>query len=182
MLEYDNTIDDIVALQLYYFGNSPKVKSKLRLQFLIIVVALGVAIIVGTGSWRDAVVPVTASTVLGCLILQSKGLSLVARSTEKTVRKNLAQHSTSTHYRLALDEETLNEECHVGTHAIRYKALGDIKETPSHIFIYVNPLSYGLVVIPKRGQDSLALENFLRELRGRMAPKQDAATGIPDES
>jgi hypothetical protein len=173
MLEYENTIDDIVAFQLYHLANSPTVKNKIRVHFVVIIVALGAAIFLATGSWRDAVVPVTATTLLGYLILQSKGLGLVAQSQGKTLRKSLAEQNAEAicgRRRLVLSENTLNEETAIVTHAIRYTALGEIKDTEKYIFIYVNPL--GAIVIPRRDQDPLMLESFIREVRNRMSPEQ----------
>lgn len=99
---------------------------------------------------------------MGYLILQSKGLALASQTQEKTLRKNLAEQKGESIYgrrRLVLSKETLNEESPIETHAIRYTALGEIKDTPKYIFIYVNPL--GAIVIPRRDQDPLTLESLL---------------------
>jgi hypothetical protein len=111
--------------------------------------------------------------LLGYFILQSKGLGLVAQSQEKTLRKDLAAQKGESIYgrrRLVLSKEALNEESPIETHAIRCSALGEIKDTPKYIFIYVNSL--GAIVIPRRDQDSLVLESFISELRQRMSPEQ----------
>jgi hypothetical protein len=71
MLEFENTMDDIVAFQLYHLANSSTVRRKLRVRTAVIIVALGTAIFLATGSWRDAVVPVAAGTLLGYLILRN---------------------------------------------------------------------------------------------------------------
>jgi hypothetical protein len=168
MLEFDSTMDDIVAFQLYHLENSPSVRRKVRVLAAVIIILLGAAIVVA-GSWRDAVVPVTACGLLAYLISQSYGVGLATKS---HLRKSLAGQKGEAMYgrrRLVLLDETLNEECPIVTHAIRYTALGDIRDTPDYIFIYVNPL--GAVVIPRRNQDPLVLESFIKELRHRMSPE-----------
>jgi hypothetical protein len=179
VIEYENTLDDIVAFNRYQIGASPAANPHLRIHRRrisvsdsVIALTAGGAVLWISHSWIPALAVVAFSAVVPGIVsphVQKRFQRWLVKTREEQVRKMLAEGKNDSVLgwrRLSLSPETLDEESATGTRSVRYTALGRIVDTPDHVFVYLTALE--AVVVPKRNQQPAGVEDFVAELHRRL--------------
>ena len=88
MIEYENTLEDIVAFNQYHLATSPSFNRAARLWSLVAILGAGAVILYRSGSWVWGLIAVG----LGWLVtLWRPERRLVARMSGKAIREFLAE-------------------------------------------------------------------------------------------
>jgi hypothetical protein len=171
-LEYEITLEDLVAFEVYHLRNSPTA-SRYNWLGVAFPIFLGAAVIKGfcdgmKSSWWVELLAI-GSFLLVCLTLLPRMRRWVQRSRdrryERISRRLFAEGSNASYVgtrRLRTAANGLECTSKMSAGSTDYAVIGPIKETPDHVFAYTGARS--AMVIPKRGRDVTLLSRFVSEL------------------
>jgi uncharacterized membrane protein len=150
VLEYDLTLEDIHAFDLHYSrtGYVPVRARRLARTALTFLLA---TLLFTLGLWSKAPVPfwiVGLLILLGWYILFPKRFDqMMRRNTERIYAENPGGGLLGRH-RLVLEPEWLSESTELRESRARWRAVGPLVATESHLFIFVT--SFTSVIVPRR--------------------------------
>ena len=167
MLRYSNTIDDLVAFNLYHIENSPAMRKQMnnsRIRVALISMALLYILAHQMGDMTLFYIGIAITAVYFLLkpFLSKRGV----RGTVKFHMKNGLYNNVACEHRIYIDKNFLMEETEFEKTGHRIDRILRLAHTDDRCFIYVD--EHRAHIIPKDHMTEGNVEEFLRHLESLM--------------
>lgn len=174
-IEYQCTIDDMVAFNLYHFANSPSLRKQVLVNRLItstlavLIVVTGFYIAVG----KFLPLPFIAPSLLIGIIIFFYYPSIQKKTFVRAVTKLLKEGKNKASLekqKLTLSSDGVSERSALGETKVGWSSIEKVVQVKKHIFLYIG--SVNAFVIPKRAfLSDESLQEFLDYVVSRCGRK-----------
>ena len=169
-ITFTNTIDDIVAFNMYHLAHSPTAR---RIKFWstwgIVLVVLGIAAVLSLLGESFAPLIFAAIWMLFVLPIALSYKWTVRRRVVKLIREGKNKGVLGAHT-LRIDEDGLHETSEVSEGKTLWSGIERIGEDEEYLFVYVQAMMAH--VIPRNRIDAGDLQAFTDELRRRVGQSE----------
>ena len=182
IIDYKQTVDDVIAFNMYSVEQSGALEKSIRNTFLWYVILLtqtALIIFLLTHSMVVLALEILAGIFLLPLLIsyfKRRIRSLALQQYRSALEKR--QLGTIGKHQISLQDNCIENENDIAKRSWKYKAVENIIETAEHIFIKLDLTR--AFIIPKRSTSPELLAEFLQELRSRIdAAKKKTAMSEP---
>jgi hypothetical protein len=188
IIQYDLTLDDLVAFDLYWFDHAPKSQSSrtFALMWVAAVLAIPVSFLIVFGFrelmelsltavvvFRElmelSLIAVVVSAVCLAVYVSLFPIVVTRHTLEGRARRrySLRRKELIGFHELELTESKLITRSSVAESALRLEAIERVVTTDSHVFAFITPVS--AIVIPRKTIDQRKCDEFVGALEERRA-------------
>jgi YcxB-like protein len=169
-IKYENTIDDLVAFQMYHCENSPYLK---RQHLWFRWGTLGAALVIGALVWilMDSLDMALLFFLFGIIFIFVYPRS-IRRSFKKQAKRMGSEGSNKGilgPHEIEVSDQGLTERTAYGEQHSSWEAIERVGSSDNHAFIYTGPLMAH--VIPKASVTDGDFDEFVDELRKRVGER-----------
>ena len=171
-IEYELNIDDLVAYNIYYFTNSPRIKRRMMVSkaiylggVLIIIILAITFLFIGRLSWLF--IGFAAGYVI--FVLLAANYHFKKSNIEKRIRKELTRrygqgrNDIIGKHGLSITKEALKDSTEMDEHMIRWDVMEDVAETDQHLFIILHGLAEACIIPKRVFADEVGFQQFKKE-------------------
>jgi hypothetical protein len=149
-IEFENTLDDILALNWYHHRTSPAARRTLRLfQYVLpLAIVLIVLVITFAAGWSKM-------SLLPAAVLALAWFALVPRMQKRNLQKRIVKlyaegrdRGIVTGHKVSISSSSITDRTDHGETKTAWKDVDKVVATEKYVFIYVGPES--ALIVPKR--------------------------------
>ncbi len=166
-VDYDNTIDDLLAFCKFAYARSPSIRNQKRLGVVIVAlytVWYGLTIESDLALTTRLVLAAFSSVGLGfvCYLLMDRA---AVWQTKKMYREGKTEGLLGSH-KLTIGDDSLVETTSVNETRVQWSGIDEVAETDTHAFIFISALQAH--IIPRHQLAVADYEAFIGEVQKRM--------------